>query len=192
MITAPPSNRLRCGGPDAAGLLIAMKGFPRFVAGVLAAPLLALLLAGCYPDLDWRTLASADGRFSVLMPARSQEESRPIAEGAVMHQWATRAEDALFAAGYADYPDAAASHLATVQAAFAAKGGKLAAERDIQQEGLAGRAFSIEYPGDNEPVLSVRLLAADHRLYQMVVLSRSGKPTKDDLDMFFGSFRLTK
>ena len=165
-----------------------MKRLWRFMAGVAA----AALLAGCYPDLDWRTLTSAVGRFSVLMPARSQEDSRPIAEGAVMHQWATRAQDALFAAGYVDYPDAAASHMATVQAAFVAKGGKLAGERGIQQEGLTGRAFSIGYPGDNTPVLYVRLLAADHRLYQMVVLSHDGKPGKDDLDLFFDSFRLAK
>ena len=29
-----------------------------------------LLLAGCYPDRDWRKLSSEEGRFQMLMPAR--------------------------------------------------------------------------------------------------------------------------
>ena len=51
--------------------------------GAAALALLAVLaLTGCYPELDWRPLNTGDGGFTVLMPARSQEDSRPIAEGA--------------------------------------------------------------------------------------------------------------
>ena len=53
-----------------------------------------LLLAGCYADLDWRKLASEEGRFQVLMPARSQSASRSIGAGATMTLWTASARDA--------------------------------------------------------------------------------------------------
>jgi len=151
------------------------------------------VLTACYPDLDWRPLNAAQGRFTVLMPARPKEDSRPVAEGVTMHQWATRASDALFAAAYTDYPAAALSHMATVQAALVAKGGRLAGERELRQEGLAGHEFSVEFPADKAPpVLHVRLLASGNRLYQLSVLTRGEKPSRDDIDLFFDSFHITQ
>ncbi|HXC37528.1 MAG TPA: hypothetical protein VN667_01155 [Burkholderiales bacterium] len=163
-------------------------GLVRLVAGVVA----ALLLAGCYPELDWRPLNSAQGRFTVLMPAKTKEDSRPVAEGVTMHQWATGTSNALFAAAYADYPTAAQSHMATVQSALIAKGGRLAEERELRHEGLVGHAFIVEFPADKSPpMLHVRLLASGNRLYQLSVLTRGEKPGKDDIELFFDSFHVT-
>ena len=38
----------------------------------------ALALAACFPELDWREFASADGGFKVMLPGRPAHEAREI------------------------------------------------------------------------------------------------------------------
>src|SRR5258708_5782861 len=113
--------------------------------------LAAVALTACYPDLDWRTVNAAEGRFTILMPARPQQETRNIAEGVTMRQWSARAAGALFSAAFADYPDAAAGHIDVVRNALAGRpGAKLAEDRDFSRHGLPGRALAIEFTVPSE------------------------------------------
>lgn len=160
---------------------------------------LGLLLAGCYPDLDWRPLTPPDARFTILMPARAQMESRPIGAGTTMHLWTTRAGDAVFGAGYADYPDDARRHINEMRDAFLAKpGSKVVEDREFLFRDLPGRALAVdsnpEVKSDNKNgtrSMQVRLLASGGRLYQLAVISRGGAISKEDVELYFDSFRIT-
>src|SRR5688572_7560896 len=77
------------------------QGRPVYVRAALAA---LLVLAGCYPDLDWRELRPPDAGFVAMLPGRIVEESRPLPAGPVLRQWSSRARQSLFAVGYADLP----------------------------------------------------------------------------------------
>ena len=163
--------------------------------GALAGLSISLLLAGCYPDLDWRPLTPADARFTVLMPAKSQEDSRAIAGGATMHMWSTKAGDTVFGAGYADYPDDARSHFGAVRDALIGKSGnKVVDDRDITLHDMAGRALRIEAAADgqaaNARTVQVRLFLYGKRLYQLAVISRRDSISDEDVALYFDSFRI--
>lgn len=166
-------------------------------AGVLAGLCLSLclLLAGCYPDLDWRPLTPPDARFTVLMPAKSQEDSRPIADGATMHMWTTRAGDTVFGAGYADFADDARNHFGAVRDALIGKSGnRVAEDREITLHDMAGRALRIDAAADgkaaNARTVHVRLFSAGTRLYQLAVISRQDSIREEDIALYFDSFRI--
>ena len=156
---------------------------------------LCLLLAGCYPDLDWRPLTPPEARFTVLMPAKSQEDSRPIAGGATMHMWSTKAGDTVFGAGYADYPDDARHHFGAVRDALIGKSGnKVVDDREITLHDMTGRAVRIEAvadgKADNARTVHIRLFSAGTRLYQLAVISRQDSISEEDIALYFDSFKI--
>ncbi len=156
---------------------------------------LCILLAGCYPDLDWRPLTPVDARFTVLMPAKSQEDSRPIAGGATMHMWSTKAGDTVFGAGYADYPDEARNHVSAVRDALIGKSGnKVVEDREITLHDMMGRAVRIEAAADgksaNVRTVHIRLFPAGTRLYQLAVISRQDSISEEDIALYFDSFKI--
>ena len=159
------------------------------------AMLLCLLLAGCYPDLDWRPLTPPDARFTVLMPAKSQEDSRAIAGGATMHMWSTKAGDTVFGAGYADYPDDARHHFGPLRDALIGKSGnKVVDDREITLHDMTGRTVRIEAvadgKADNARTVHIRLFSAGTRLYQLTVISRQDSIGEEDIALYFDSFKI--
>ena len=159
-----------------------------------------LLLAGCYADLDWRKLAPEEGRFQMLMPARTQSASREIAPGVTMTVWSTSAANALFGVSVTDYPDAARGHLAGARDALLRNvsgtlleddaGPKPKGMTDGESRRLVIRG-RIGSAGKGEDVtVHARLFAVDRRLYQLTLLGKGDKLTEADRDMFFSSFEL--
>ena len=167
-----------------------------------------MLLGGCHADLDWRKLASEEGRFQMLMPARSQSETRNIGAGATMTLWTASARDSVFGISITDYPDAASLHVTEARDALArnvtgsvsedragiaapkgAPAGAIAAEsRRIAISGSTGEAGK-----DTPRPVSVhaRLYAIGNRLYQLTIITRPDTLTASDLEMFFYSFELS-
>jgi hypothetical protein len=170
----------------------------------------ALLLAGCYADLDWRKLASEEGRFQMLMPARTQSASREIAPGVTMTVWSTSAANALFGVSYTDYPDAARGHLAAARDALLrnVSGTLLEDDASPQPKGMtAGESRRLVIKGSvggnsggpgnakgadagKDVSVHARLFAVDRRLYQLTLIGKGDKLTESDRDMFFSSFEL--
>lgn len=77
----------------------------RFLPGVAAA--LAIVLAACTPEYDWRELPVAEGRARAAFPARVQTEQRPVTlDGRQLPFTLTTAAvgEALFAVGHAPLP----------------------------------------------------------------------------------------
>ena len=147
---------------------------------------LCILLAGCYPDLDWRPLTPPDARFTVLMPAKSQEDSRPIAGGATMHMWSTKAGDTVFGAGYADYPDEARNHVSAVRDALIGKSGnKMVEDREITLHDMMGRAVRIEAAADGASASGVTSWSMARRCMSSCMIAwclTAGHPSKSPPD----------
>lgn len=192
-----------------------VRRFARLQRLLLAALLLvsALPLAGCYADLDWRKLASEEGRFQMLMPARTQSASREVAPGVTMTVWSTSAGNALFGVSYTDYPDPARGHLADARNALLRNVSGALVEDDtgpkprgmtdgesrrlVIKGSIGGKGSGAGGPGGAkgseagpEVTVHARLHAVDRRLYQLTLIGKGDKLTESDRDMFFSSFEL--
>lgn len=157
--------------------------------------LLALLLGGCYAEFDWREAVSAEGGFSVLLPARVRVESRPlsgIAGNPVMHLWSAKTADTVFGAGYADLAAVDEAALAALREGLVRNlQGKIVSERDVRAGTMAGREYIAEGSIGGAPaVLRLRLLVSGARVYQLAAIGRAGAVPPEELDMFFESFKL--
>lgn len=152
---------------------------------------LAGLLCGCSPDLDWRELHSAEGRFRVLMPARPAMASGADASGNAQTLWTAQAGAALFSVGYTDYADAAGAHLAPVREALVRSArGKLVQDADARAP-RSGRAFTIRgWAADgSDRILKVWLFPSGDRLYQLAVTGRPESAGVAEADTFVLSFK---
>ncbi len=171
--------------------------------------LVPAFLAACYADLDWRKLASDEGKFQILMPARSQVATREISAGATMTLWTTTARDSLFGVGFTDYAGDANSHVLEARDALVRNvAGTIVDERADPSTpkgaptlgaALAMRRITIN--GSTRAaaketlrpvIVHARLLPVGKRLYQMVVITRPDVLSEPDLDMFFSSFELLR
>lgn len=181
----------------------------RIFARALFLLLVAAFLAGCYADLDWRKLASDDGRFQVLIPARAQVATREIGAGATMTLWTATARDSLFGVGFTDYAGDASSHILETRDALARNvagnivddradpstpKGALAPDSALTVRRITINGSTRASAKDTlRPVtVHARLLPVGKRLYQMVVMTRPDVLSEPDLDMFFSSFELLR
>ena len=176
-----------------------MRAASRARGAVLAA---AVLLSGCFNDLDWREFRSAEGRYAASMPGKVTHEKRTLATpvGTVtMHMDSATVGSTLFGVGYADYPgdylarikpDAIAS---SVRDALVKNiGGRNATESPLSNGRHQGRTIHAEgRAGDRFLSLDAQLVFAGNRFYQVVVIGETGKVAKDALDLYFTSFRIT-
>jgi hypothetical protein len=154
---------------------------------------LGLLLAGCYPDLDWRELSSSEGGFKVLMPARPTMASGTDASGRPQTLWTAEAGGSLFSVGYTDYADAAQSHIPAVRdTMLRAARGNLEQEKDIPPPQGPGLSLSMlgSTPDGNPRRLQVWLFARGSRLYQLAVIGKPGAVSTTETDTLFLSFRI--
>jgi hypothetical protein len=173
---------------------------PRTSGGIdtvlrLGCILLAVALCGCHAELDWREVAPHEGGFSVLLPARAHEASRPLAGfkgDPVMHLWSAKAADTLFGAGYVDFDATDARMLAAIRDALVRNiGGKIVAERAVKTGVTEGVEFVAEGSISNAPaVLHGRVLVSARRVYQLAVIGPAHSVTAADREMFLESFRL--
>jgi hypothetical protein len=150
----------------------------------------ALLLGACSPKLDWRELKSPEGDFVAMLPGRAEHERRAVSgsPGAEMQLWTARAQDSLFAVGFADYPGAKNGLLEKTRDALVANiNGRLTKDGEIVLDGARGREFRAAGPAIE---LTARLLLRGTRVYQIAVLAKPGALSDPELDLFFSSFQL--
>lgn len=157
----------------------------------------ATLLAGCYPDLDWRELQWRDGNFAVMFPARPKEVTREVQLGGTvleMHMLSAEVNDMAFGVAYADLP---AGVEADVLLTAARDGlvrnvnGRVIEEQPLSLPGLSGQAFRADgRAGDLDLVVAARLLAGDGRFYQILFIGPRASVGEVDLGFYLGSFKL--
>jgi hypothetical protein len=153
----------------------------------------ACLFSACSPKFDWRDYRSADAPYNVLFPGKPSTHTRAIdLDGLQVNMTMTAAEvdGNTFAVGSATLPDAAKAPAALVAMKTA-----LLNNIGATATGTPASASSIEIEAagmqNGKPVLLIgHFLAQDKRIYQVIVLSKDKQVSRENIDMFMGSFKL--
>lgn len=167
-----------------------------------AAPLLyllaAMLLAGCYPDLDWRELQSRDGGFAVMFPARPKEVTRDVNLGGTslrFHMLSAEVDGMAFGVGYAELPADVDGNvlLSAAQSGLVRNiNGVISNEQAVALPGLSGQEFHAQGTVQDIPmVLAARVLVGSNRFYQITFVGPRERADEVDLNFYLGSFRST-
>ena len=163
---------------------------------------LALLAAGflaaCAPELDWREVASPEGGYAALFPAKPELESREVTIGGTrlaLTMASVRKAGMAFGVAHAELSADGADRARLLDAARDALvrniGGRITAERTVAVGGYTAREFVADGTAGGEPMhLAARVLAADRRFYQVVFIGREERAAEADVNLFLGSFRL--
>jgi hypothetical protein len=183
-------------------ILLAFLLFPKSLARLMACCLMAALLAACSPDFDWREVRGQDAPYVALFPAKPASNARAVSlNGAQvsMTLTAARAKGYSFAVSSAVLPDAAAAQTALIamKAALVSNlGGSLRHERwlaaapgkapILELEAVAAPATARE-PGR---LLVARFIARGNFVYQAVVLGPDQDVPREEIEMFFASFKV--
>ncbi|HEY9396593.1 MAG TPA: hypothetical protein VIQ28_03110 [Burkholderiales bacterium] len=159
--------------------------------------LAAVLLTGCYPDLDWRELRSNDGGFAVMFPAKPNEVTREVKIGGTalrLHMLSAEVNGMAFGVGYADLP---ADVDGNVLLAAARDGlvhninGRISIEQPVTLPGLNGQEFQAEGTAQDKPMLvAARLLIGSDKLYQITFIGPREQSAEVDLAFYLGSFKM--
>lgn len=156
---------------------------------------LCLALAGCYSELDWREVASSQGKFRVALPAKAQEQTRTLAgaSGATsMTMVSAQAAEWTFGVAYADYPGGAAAQIDVQRDALLRNiSGRIVSEKTETGGGRSSRVLAAEgRKGGTVVLLRARFVADGTRLYQIAAVGPTGGVPDTELDTFFSSFKL--
>jgi len=170
---------------------------PRLCRSALAL-FAAVLLAACYPELDWREVSSAAGGYTVLLPARPDQATREVAIGGtrlVLNMTSVHKEGMAFGVAYAALPPAAADRprlLTDARDALVGNiGGRVTSERTLAVGAHAALEFAAVGAAEGESMrLAARVLVANDRFYQVVFVGRGGRGSETDVGMFLESFRV--
>jgi hypothetical protein len=168
------------------------------IAAILGGALAAAGLAQS-GDAGWVKFSSAEGRFSILFPAKP-EESSSTEKGVVLHRFLVAQPPVMYMALYTDYPQDVEGLSPTV---------RLQAERDGLLKGLKGGKLISEEPfkfkrGNTDlPALRFSAESADRsdhfkcivvldgaRAYFLGVGNFKGSDTTTQVERFLGSFKL--
>ena len=170
-----------------------MKKFP--LPSVLAVLAAACVFSACSPKFDWRDYRSADAPYSALFPGKPSTHTRTIDLDGLqvsMTMAASNVDGNTFAVGSATLPDAAKAPAALVAMRTALIKNIGAADQAVAAP-ASDTALDIDVSGmqNGKPVLLVgRFLAQDKRIYQIIVLAKEKQVSRENIDMFMGSFKL--
>jgi hypothetical protein len=160
----------------------------------------AIALAACTPERNWRELEWPQGGFSVLLPGKPRKEARTVKIDDIavpLEMLSLQTKGAAYGVGYADFPPGAspetqARRLAAARDQLVANiAGELKSDKEISVGGHPGREFRAEGKVAGEPfVTSARVIAVGDRLYEVAVVARAEQLAAADPDLFLGSFKL--
>lgn len=123
------------------------------------------LLAGCYPEYNWRETQVADGLAVAAFPAKVQSQSRKLTLAGVEVEFtvdSARVDETIFALGYARLPEGLdaqqrlAVRSAMTDSLFQSMGAKPGADA------LAGKTFVLTSSQSQAPLLVVGRIV-EHR-----------------------------
>jgi hypothetical protein len=168
------------------------------VIRALALFALAVAVAGCSPELDWRELHWEEGKLKVLLPGKPSRLAREVVLGGEkvgMQMLQTQMTGMAFGIAYAPLPpgDPAALLTGARDALLRNIDGKLVTEREVEVRGAPseGREFTGEGVVAGTPmVLAARVVAANGRFYQIVFVGRRDRAEGVDLPLYLGSLTL--
>jgi hypothetical protein len=181
-----------------------LRPFSRRLRHFAALACVGVALGACSPSYDWRTLHN-DAGYTIDLPAKPTVDERAVAIGGVsmpMRMQAAHVDGAVFAVGTLTLPDdrddtrraaleflraglsrnlEGAPQTASVPVPLA-KGGAV--------DGVELRVAGAAAGGDGaRKTIVARLAARGRHAYQAVVIA-DGPLAQEQLDQFFGSFKL--
>jgi len=158
---------------------------------IVPALLAASLLAGCNPTYNWREHTNAEGRYTVLFPAKPATVTRTVDLGGLrveMTMTAAEVDGAAFAVGAASAPDAASARAAlpAMRQALLRNIGAADGETPAAQDGLRVDAMGA---ANGRPMrLHGRFEARGERFYQVIVLGPADAAPPEQVEQFLSSF----
>ncbi|MEJ7808623.1 MAG: hypothetical protein WKG03_22220 [Telluria sp.] len=165
----------------------------------MTAAVLALALAGCNPQFNWRDYSSDAAPYRVMFPDKPSTHTRTIDLDGLkvdMTMTAAQVNGTMFAVGTAEAPDAqrAEAALAAMKTALIKNiGATIKSEKAGKASTPGGAAIDIEASGvqKGEPMRLVgHFESHGKRFYQVVVLGKEKDLTRENVDMFMSSFKL--
>ncbi len=177
------------------------------VATGLSAILLAVTLAACSPELNWREVRGTDAPYVVLLPAKPTSFARQVDLGGIrveMSMTAAEVNEVSFALATAKVEDAnqRRAALAAMQAAMLRNiGSQTHTEKTVMLKGgvSATEIIATGSPGQpgqpaaaGRPVLALYARFAIHgdRVYQAIALGPRDQLSNETADTFLSSFVL--
>ena len=147
----------------------------------------------------WTSFTSAEGRFTVLMPAKPKIEVKDTdtTQGNLaLHLFSASNDNAYFLISYNDFPKVdETNQQAALEAgrtgAIESMGGELVSERKISIGNSPGLEFRAKKISEGtEIIANARLYFVGHRLYQLLVLAYKPHADSPDIQRFLTSLEL--
>jgi hypothetical protein len=159
----------------------------------VAPALLLLLPLACSGTITWTDYSSPEGKYSVLMPSGTpKDEVRTGANGLTIKAHGVEVRNGAYLAAYADLPALTTfDYGAAINAMAGTYQGKVLSQTDFTLDGFTGKTFEMEI-AKPKGFASGRILVANGRLYQIVVMGTNARASDADVQKFLGSFKLTK
>ena len=146
-------------------------------------------LLNAYQTGEWVKLTPVGGGFSVMMPAKPEEEVKP-SNDFTMHLFTVATPNAIYLAGYGDYAPTIRLNV----------DGELAANRDNFAKGLNAKVTDsakitlggrpgLEFTAESDQAsFKSRVYLLGNRVHQIAVAVFKGKDDTENANRFFASF----
>lgn len=151
--------------------------------------LVCAVAVGAFQDAGWIKVSPAGAGFSVLMPAKPEEEVKP-GDDFTSHLFSITTDSAIYLAGYGEYAPSiklsADAELTSSRDKFLrGLNANLVSSKQITLDGRPG----LEFTGESEQAsFKSRVYLSGNRVYQVAAAVLSGKTDSGNVDRFFASF----
>lgn len=163
-----------------------VRMFVRVLRLAVLGPL--IMLAGCYPEYNWREMPMADGLLVAAFPAKVNAQSRALDLAGVtldFHVTSARVDQNIFAVGYARLP--VDTSVSQKQAVATAMTDSLAHSlgATVDQGGREGRPFIIRSQQGETPLLVVARVVEHRDLVVRMMASGPADALPEEMAMTF-------
>ena len=162
-----------------------------------AAALLLLLCFGqaivCAQSENWIKVSPVGGGFSVMMPAKPEEETRP-GDDFTAHLFSATTDNAIYTVAYGDYAPSIRfnvdDELAASRDIFLKRvDASLKTTKALTMDGRKGLEFTAE---NAQASFKSRVFIFGTRFYQIAVAVLRGKDDAENSNRFFASFEFIR
>ncbi|PZV12498.1 MAG: hypothetical protein DCF20_17375 [Pseudanabaena sp.] len=153
---------------------------------------------------DWQDYSSRTGKFSVKMPAKTEElaqETKTDVGKIKINMTVAEKNSSAYMVGYNDYPEKFADSEIQIRLTKAMEGfvtGSIQGEVKSSKKSMLGETPCLDFEGVGK-IQSIdafakgRICIADNiRLYQVVAVGPSDQFSNSDVDRFVSSFKINK
>jgi hypothetical protein len=169
----------------------------RFMYKRLSAALIFLLIfapsLSAFQEAEWVKVSPMGGGFSVMMPAKPEEEVQPK-DDFTSHLFTVATQNGIYLAGYGDYApsirlDVAGELVGNRDKFVKGLSATLTGSKNITLDGHPGLEFTAE---SDQAFFKSRIYLFGNRVHQIAVAVFKGKNDDQNVERFFSSFAFTR